>query len=519
MNVMSSRGKRSLTSAGFTIVELLIVIVVIAILAALVIIGYNGVTRSAHEASIVSDVRQGGSKLEQSKIVNSQYPTDCNSAGIQVSPDNILKCTVNANRTGFCLSVSYDDMEYFTSNQNLTPRPGTCSGSNGIADGGGYAAVVATYNSSCALSNANKIFCWGSNNYGQLGNGNTTASNSPVATNMTGVLAGRTIESLGENSWSYFHYCIIASSAPYCWGNNLDGQLGNNSSTSSSNPVAVSMSGVLAGRSVQKVSVGGYHSCAVSDGAAFCWGGNNNGQLGNGTTTGSTVPVAVSTAGVLAGRTVTDISAGPTYTCAIADGAPYCWGYDASNGVFGNNTSDVTSTVPVATTTSGVLSGRTVTEIGAGEYHVCVLADGAPYCWGRNTNGELGTGNFTSSLVPVATTTSGVLSGKTITHLTTGAYANCVIADSAPYCWGDNGIGGIGTLGNGATTDSNVPVAVVMTGVLSGVAVTRVDAGLYHMCAYGDGAAYCWGSGTVGQLGNGVSSTSTVPVLALPALP
>jgi alpha-tubulin suppressor-like RCC1 family protein len=233
--------------------------------------------------------------------------------------------------------------------------------------------------------------------------------------------------------------------------------LGNGSAASSNVPSAVTTSGVLSGKTVTKLAKSkGLHNCVIaSDSKAYCWGYNYSGYLGNNSTTTSLVPVAVYTAGVLSGKTVTDIAAGGDMSCAIASGAPYCWGY----GAYGNlgNGSSTDSSIPVAVTTSGVLSGKTITAIAAGDDHACVLADGAPYCWGNNNFGQLGNNTTTNSNVPVATNVSGVLAGKTITSIALGTRHTCVIASGSAYCWGYNGNG---QLGNNSLTASSVPVQV-----------------------------------------------------------
>ncbi len=182
----------------------------------------------------------------------------------------------------------------------------------------------------------------------------------PVAVNTSGVLAGKTLTQLAAGN---AHVCAIDSTGTaYCWGSNGNGQLGINSTTKSLVPVAVSTSGVLSGVSIMQITAGYGHTCAAgSSGAAYCWGANGNGQLGNSITTQSLVPVAVSTSGVLSGVSLTQVSAdqGGQYTCALAStGAAYCWGA-ASYGQLGNGGANSSPGVPVAVTTSGVLSGVT----------------------------------------------------------------------------------------------------------------------------------------------------------------
>lgn len=262
------------------------------------------------------------------------------------------------------------------------------------------------------------------------------------------------------------------------------------------------------------IAAGGAHSCMIQSGTAYCWGSNSNGQLGDGSTISSTSPVPVYSGGVLAGRTLTQIVAGASNTCALdSTGAAYCWGLNTS-GQLGNNSSLTQSLVPVTVTTSGVLTGKTLTQLAAGNAHVCALdSTGTAYCWGSNGNGQLGINSTTKSPVPVAVTTGGVLSGVTLTQLAAGYGHTCAVSSTgAAYCWGANGNG---QLGNSSTTPSLVPVAVTTSGVLSGLSLTQVsaDQGGQYTCALAStGAAYCWGAASYGQLGNGASSTPGVPV-------
>ena len=145
---------------------------------------------------------------------------------------------------------------------------------------------------SCAIVLNDKAYCWGSNNNGQLGNGSTTSSRVPVAVNMSGVLAGKTIKQI---SVEFSTNCVVASdNKTYCWGGNSNGQLGNDSLTNSNIPVAVNTDGVLAGKVIKQMSAGFSNTCAVDSGyGIYCWGYNSNGQLGNNSTNNSRVPTYV----------------------------------------------------------------------------------------------------------------------------------------------------------------------------------------------------------------------------------
>ncbi len=284
------------------------------------------------------------------------------------------------------------------------------------------------------------------------------------------------------------HSCAALSDGTVkCWGNNFYGQLGNGTTTNSSVPVSVS--GIT---NATVVAADNNHSCAaLSDGTVKCWGKNYYGGLGNGTTTNSSVPVSVS--GI---TTATAVSAGSGHSCALlSDGMVKCWGYNAY-GELGDGTT-TSSNVPVSV--SGI---TTATAVSAGSYHNCaLLSDGTVKCWGDNYYGGLGDGTTTSSNVPVSV--SGI---TTATAVSAGTVHSCaLLSDGTVKCWGDNSYG---KLGDGTTTNSSVPVSV------SGITTaTAVSAGSYHSCALlSGGTVKCWGYNSYGQLGDGTNTNSSVPV-------
>ena len=205
-----------------------------------------------------------------------------------------------------------------------------------------------------------------------------------------------------QSSASFYHSCaIVLNGRAYCWGSGNSGKLGNGSTASSRVPVAVNTSGVLAGKTIKQISAGENHTCAIaSDNRAYCWGSNKNGQLGNGSTADSRVPVAVNTSGVLVGKTIKQILAGGDHGCVVAsDDKMYCWGLN-NNGELGNNSS-VNSSVPVAVNTDGVLAGKTIRQMSAGFSSTCAVDSGyGIYCWGYNSNGQLGNNSTNNSRVP-----------------------------------------------------------------------------------------------------------------------
>ncbi|MCX6878707.1 MAG: cadherin-like beta sandwich domain-containing protein [Verrucomicrobia bacterium] len=326
---------------------------------------------------------------------------------------------------------------------------------------------------------------WGDNSYGQLGNNTFTQSSIPVAVSTAGVLAGKTVVAVAAG---YYHSLALCSDGTVAaWGYNNWGQLGNASTTQSSNhPLAVNTAGVLSGKPVVAVAAGGYHSLALcSDGTVAAWGFNSNGQLGNNSTTNSLVPVAVNTAGVLSGKTVVAIAAGGSFASShslalCSDGTLTSWG-DNNYGQLGNN-SNVQSKVPVAVSTAGVLADKTVVAVAAsgayGSAHSLALcSNGTLAAWGYNAYGQLGNGSVTDSPVPVAVNAAGVLSGKMVIAVAAGYNLSLALcSDGTLASWGDNGYG---QLGNNTTTESAVPVAVSMATLAVGERFVTGVSGVY----------------------------------------
>ncbi len=272
-----------------------------------------------------------------------------------------------------------------------------------------------------------------------------------------------------------------------CWGLST---LSDGSTTNSAVPVDV----VGLGSGVKAVSAGLGYTCAVTlAGAVKCWGDNTYGQLGNGTTTSSAVPVGV----VGLGSRVVAVSAGEFHSCAVTlAGAVKCWGHNAFGEVGDGTTTD--SAVPV-----GVVGlGSGVVAVSAGGFHSCaVTSGGSVRCWGRNPNGELGDGTTIDSAVPV-----GVVGlGSGVVAVSASRSDSCAVTSlGAVKCWG------YGDLGAGASTQSAVPVGVV--GLGSGA--VAVSAGGHHSCVRTSaGAVRCWGDNAQGELGVGATSESSVPVV------
>lgn len=356
-----------------------------------------------------------------------------------------------------------------------------------------------------------KLAAWGANGSGQLGNGSTTTSTTPVAVDASGLMAGKLIFSAAAGSG--FNLAVSSEGETLSWGYNAFGQLGNNSTVRSPAAVAVDTSGILAGKSVIAVAGGDNHSLALTtDGKVYSWGSNYEGVLGHGGSN-SSVPVAVDTSGVLAGRTVTAIAAGDAHSLALdAEGRLFSWG-DNDYGQLGNDGS-LSSPVPVSVVSSGMLLGKTIVAIAAGEDHSMALsADGQVFAWGANSYGQLGTGGTTNSRVPVKVDASGTLAGKTVIAIAAGEFFSMALtSEGRVVTWGRNLYG---QLGDNSTTDSSSPVAVITTGALADKTVVSIAAGFGHCLARtADGQVVGWGLNGDGQLGNDTNTNSPVPVPA-----
>jgi alpha-tubulin suppressor-like RCC1 family protein len=357
-----------------------------------------------------------------------------------------------------------------------------------------------------------RLLGWGANDYDQLGNGGSSGNTSiagPVY--MTGVLSGKVVTKVaagGKHSLA-----LAADGTVAAWGQNIYNQLGTDTYVSSELPVEVGTTGVLAGKQVIDVAAGGQHSLALgADGTLAAWGVNNSGQLGDGTTSRGATPVLVRTTGVLAGRTVVAVAAGGAHSLALcADGTVAAWGSNSS-GQLGNG-STVSSNVPVWVNQTGVLAGKTVVSVVAGSnYSMALCADGTLAAWGEGGSGSLGNNTTVTSSVPVLVDRTGVLAGKTITAIATGAqHGMALCADGTLALWGSNGHG---QLGDNTTTSKSLPVLVNRTGALLGKTIIGIGAGDYFSLARcADGTLAEWGNNSSGQLGNTTTTNSSVPVL------
>jgi hypothetical protein len=241
-------------------------------------------------------------------------------------------------------------------------------------------------------------------------------------------------------------------------------RLGDGTKFTARTPVLVNTQGALAGKQVVAVAAGAYQSDALcSDGTVVAWGYNDEGELGDGTTTGSLVPVAVDVGGVLAGRQIASIAAGQYHALALCtDGTVVSWGYNQRGQLGNSGTADSAS--PVEIGSFGVLAGKSVTAIGAGASHsLARCSDGTLAAWGFNSQRQLGVTGFNQSTLPVAVTLPAGMAGRPVMSVIPGAHHNLLrFADGGMAAWGANSTGQLGT----NNTQSSAEALAVDTGAL-----------------------------------------------------
>ena len=387
-----------------------------------------------------------------------------------------------------------------TTDNTGTSTPTDISGlSNVVEVKTGYAFTCVRLSSASGSPSTN-VRCAGANSSGQLGNGGSGSTQStPVNVNLAVTF---TAIDAGD-----LHACGITG-AEYlrCWGQNTFGQSGQSGTGNVTSPNVVNKAGAV-GFQVTKIGLGGNSSCAVekTTGAAYCWGQNNYGQLGNGNTTNSSVPALVSelSSGVSA------IDVGHSFACALkTDSTVWCWGRN-NFGQLGRGSAGspslVNSSTPVQVT--GI---TTATQIKVGPQHACaVLSSGALQCWGQNGSslglGTLGAASASSPVVPY-----NISAGSDFSNLSQVAFGEdngCFLGtDGKVFCSGSTALHNV-VKQNTATSWSDESFAQEVTGLptAGGIKASQIELGQEHACALmDDGSVSCWGNG--GRLGNGTST-------------
>ncbi len=341
-----------------------------------------------------------------------------------------------------------------------------------------------------------KISCWGDNTYGQLGNGTQTDSLQQVVL--------EDFDGVGVVSSGYHHTCAVVNkggdeTSVFCWGRNLEGQLGNGLTEDSSVPVEVQLP-----ENIVDVSTNYNSTCALGfSGKVWCWGNNEMGQLGNNSTVDSFVPVEVE----LGSHTATAMAVGQDFACVITDQYKIlCWGNNATGKLAQDHTL-THSAVPVEVE----LETGFVFSLVAGCNHACVIRDGSRlYCWGDRS--------------PESSVEPEEVNMGYVATVAAGCYHTCALGktgedpDNRVYCWGLNQ-----NRQAGQPTGDRVPEPTAVD-IPTEYGIMSVHAGWDTSCALlkwdpegvGGESAFCWGANGSGELGNQSTTDRSLPVEVLP---
>ena len=354
--------------------------------------------------------------------------------------------------------------------------------------------AAGTYNG-CAILENQSMVCWGDNEYGQLGDGTTTGSAVPIYVNVAAN------ETPVEVTVGQVTACALMESGNiYCWGSGYYGKMGNGEPWND-DYVNTEMRQVLLpeGQGGQTVSISGGHICTIlNNGDVYCWGRGNQGQLGYGGTSNRNIPAKVNLPGQ---RSAIAISTGTFMTCAITnDGMGYCWG-ENDEGQLGNGTTNSRQMTPVEVLFP---SGYTPVSISAGDDFACALMDNRKVmCWGENNDGRLGQGPLATDdeTTPVWVSME---NSETAHFLDIGTKSACMILDSEETkCWGTNEEGQIGQ------GDTDVDYYSTPTEVNGSHDFVALSINSDTICAITSNAeGYCWGDNEAGQTGRGSIDTN-----------
>jgi alpha-tubulin suppressor-like RCC1 family protein len=512
-----TKRSRDRRSTAFTILELIVVVITLGVLALIAVPAFNGVinnstAKTAEETAMgIARNAQGLAAFNTGTGTNVVSNENIDAAVAETSLDPAQGWSVDlAPATGATVGLE-------RSGETCTITLTAVSGAVVVGDpnctaaagGGGTSLGIAYASTAFSLSSTSQT-------RSPSISGGTAQSFAYTGTLPAGMsFDTRTGTFTGPASWGIeiaqvsagmqYTCAVTTTGGAKCWGYNGDGQLGNGSNTSTSTPTDVS--GMTTGVAQISASAGAGHTCAVTtSGQVKCWGMNTQGQLGDGTTTDSNSPVAVRNSADTAPLTgVAEVHVGRLMTCArMTTGGVKCWGLNSSGGQLGDGTtSDSALPVDVLTTTGGAPLGG-ATALTVGDDHACVLLTSTGLkCWGGNGSGNLGDGTTTLRRTPVDV--DGLTSG--VAQVSASGYGTCAVTTSgAAKCWGMNTQG---QLGDGTTSNAASPVNV--SGLTSGVASVSMSS--YFGCAVTtSGAAKCWGPNWDGELGNGTSDGSLVPV-------
>jgi alpha-tubulin suppressor-like RCC1 family protein len=362
-----------------------------------------------------------------------------------------------------------------------------------VVSGLSFVQVSAGYNHTCGVTADSLAYCWGSNFFGQVGDGTQTDRLTPVR--VAGFLRFR-----GVSAGTDFTCGITISYKAYCWGSNSHRSLGDGTTAD----IRLKPVPVAGGLHFGQVTAGNSHGCAVTTAdKAYCWGENSFGVLGDGTQNTRLAPVPV-----VGGLKFRQLAAGLGHTCGVTlTNSAWCWGNNSS-GQLGKGPPQDKSLVPVR-----VAGGLNFRKVSAGFDHSCSeTTDNRGYCWGGNVFGAVGDGtNSNVRLTPVA-----VVGGLQFDRVgAAGDTHTCgVTPGHKAYCWGSDRDGELGIGDNsGLPVIIGTPFSSKPRAVTGGLLFIQLSAHFRHTCGVtADYRAYCWGLNDEGQLGDGTKNGSLSPV-------
>ena len=358
----------------------------------------------------------------------------------------------------------------------------------GVAVNGTTGMIGAGSSHTCARNSLGAVACWGRNDDGQLGDGSTTKSNTPVPvfnlTNAVAIAAGK------------YHTCaVLSTGGAMCWGSDSNGQLGDGgTNTDRHTPVDVkNLTNAIA------ITAGDGHTCALlSTGKVKCWGLNRDGQLGDNSTTDRHTPVDVKNL-----TNAVAIATAHSHMCALlSTGGVKCWGSD-SIGQLGDG-EGIGGLQDIPVDVDGITDA---VAIAAGHYHTCaVLSTGGAKCWGENNYGQLGDGTNNNRYTP-----EDVLGIDNAVAIDIMYRHTCaVLSTGGAKCWGSNSNGQLGDNSTQVRQNSFQDTPVPVLGIDNAVAIAL---GTSHTCALLDnGGLKCWGYNNIGQLGDNSTTDRHTPV-------
>ena len=374
------------------------------------------------------------------------------------------------------------------------------------------------------LDENGKVYTWGYNEDGQLGNGTTRTSTIPICiSDKENELKGKRIVDI---SAGLFHTVALDEGGKvYTWGYNRYGQLGNGTTENSTTPICISdKENEIKGKKIVKIVAEGYTTVALDEnGKVYTWGYNEDGQLGNGTTENSTTPICISNEeNELKDKEIVDAVIGyNSYdSCMMIaldkNGKVYTWG-DNGDGQLGDGTTENSTTPICISDKENAIKGKKIVKIVAEGYTTVALdKNGKVYTWGRNNSGQLGDGTTEDSTIPICISDKeNELKDKEIVDAVIGYNfygGSCMIAldkNGKVYTWGRNYCG---QLGDGTTEDSTIPICISdKENAIKGKKIVKVSNDYNIVALDEDGKVYTWGYNRHGQLGNGTTENSTTP--------